>query len=111
MKKIIITATAITSLFLSTSVFANNELSENAIKHFTKETEAMTAFLDLSQSQSDAILVAKIDLEVANLKLIELYGRGSDRHLQARKPHWQAYQKAMTAVVSKEDQKRYQQSK
>jgi hypothetical protein len=111
MRKLFIAATAITSMFLSTSVLANVEIKPNDLKRITGEVHEMTVFLDLSEAESNAILDAKKNLASANYDLVDKYGARTAEYKEARKPVWRDYQKSLFAVISKEDLKRFNQSK
>ena len=111
MKNAVITSAAALMLLLSANVHASGELSPNDLRRITNEVQEMTTVLDLNESQANTIKEAKIEMQKANRKLVQEHGRGTAAFKEARKPYWQTYQKQLFTVISREDLRKFNQSR
>ncbi len=111
MRKVFTAGSAALVLLLSSQAFAYNELAPRDQKRISTEVHEMQVFLNLSDSDADKLKQIKADMAKVNAQLVQEYGRGTDGFKEARRPHWQAYQRDLRSIVSQDDLRRYNASK
>lgn len=111
MKKLLITLTALVSLFGSMCAFAAVEFTPADMKRINNEVTSMTEFMNLSDSEAQIIRDLKKELTLKNRTALAEYGRGTPEFKKARKKIMKAYQAELYQVVTREELREWQQAR